>query len=666
MAKNEKNVIKLIMKLVGHKTGELSNVEYVPQKNKFREETTFETRLPRCKPEEVGIESSFILDLFRNLYENSSCHVHRVMVVRKGYVIGELTDAPFKKDAWHVTHSMCKSVTGMAIGFLVAEGKLSLDEKLEKIFSGKINPIQHIFSNSITVRHLLTMTSGVAFNESGAIAANDWRKQFLEAQQKNAPGAVFEYNSMNSYMLSAIITEITGESLVDYLKPRLFEPLGIERFMWETCPQNVTKGGWGMFLRIEDMAKLGLLYLQKGKYNGKQILPEEWVDDATSSHVETGKESSPGYGYQLWTNGERQGAYTFNGMLGQNVYIYPDADMLIVTQAGNDDLFQAGKMSTIVRDKMRQLEFRSTPIEEGPDVRKNQIKLKEYVTYAAGNAFHQDMVSRGGWNQRSSSMSVGKTRNIRRNLILSKRTGFQDAKASRHFLMKKLNGVTYDMDDQGVGLLPIFMQVTHNNYTDGIKSIGFSYDEKKDAFYLLIQEGETLHRIICSTRENPVYNDIDEHGESYMLCVISEFTTDEYHRPVLHNKMYFVEDSTSRIMNIYFGKREPLQLPYQGNAGYLNAPDFIGVRFDEIPGSSMLLGIMDQFGSIDQVKGLNGILVNWLNEYGAMDALNQAIRSTVRPKLHGTIHKDVGNSSVLEYDGSSDDSEDKLLLEEDE
>ena len=181
MAKHERDVLKLLMKLIGHKTGEISNVDFIPQKPVFPGAISLEKKLQRCTPEEMGVDSGFLVRLFKELYENDSCHIHKVMAIRHGHVIGEFCTVPYEKDVWHVTHSMCKSVTGMAIGFLVAEGKLSVDDKLSDIFSDEINPIKVIFSNNITVKHLLTMTSGVSINESGTVTSNDWKKMFFES-----------------------------------------------------------------------------------------------------------------------------------------------------------------------------------------------------------------------------------------------------------------------------------------------------------------------------------------------------------------------------------------------------------------------------------------------------------------------------------------------------
>ena len=143
----------------------------------------------------------------------------------------------------------------------------------------------------------------------------------------------FEYNSMNTYMLSAIVTEITGQSLMEYLKPRLFEPLGITRIFWESCPKGITKGGWGLFLSGNTVAKIGQLCLQKGVWNGRQLIPRRWIDEASTCHVETPKAVRGVWLRLSNVDGRPSGSYAFNGMLGQNVMVYPDLDMVIVTNA---------------------------------------------------------------------------------------------------------------------------------------------------------------------------------------------------------------------------------------------------------------------------------------------------------------------------------------------
>ncbi|MCR5656203.1 MAG: beta-lactamase family protein [Butyrivibrio sp.] len=672
MAKSEMELIQLLLKLIGHKTGDdISKLEFYPQKVSFPESTEGESRLPRSTPEQMGVDSMFLYELFSNLFEQNNCHMHKVMAVRKGHVIGECAFYPFDMDTWHITHSMCKSVTGMAIGFLVSEGKLSVNDKISDIFGSSKSPLKILFSNNMTVEHLLTMTSSSPFNEAGTITGNDWKKLFLDAQPKGTPGAEFEYNSMNSYMLSAIVTEITGENMLDYLRPRLFDPLGIKRVYWENCPQKIAKGGWGMYLRMEDMAKLGQLYLNLGEYNGKQILPKEWVKESTRAHIETGQDASPGYGYQMWTNSAREGAYTFNGMLGQNVYVFPDVDMMIITNAANEDLFQEGNMSKIIHSHMSKIETHDEPIPEGEDVIKNQKRLWAFIKYAEGDLDAINTVPSGGWGLRKNRMSVGKSRTRTVTSPIRKEKSLYDAyncngamnPQLRRILMKNLNGVSYDMDDQGVGIMPLLMQIMHNNYTDGIRNIGFKYDDRSGAFYLVIKEGEKQHEIKCGFDKSRAITDLDEHGEINRVATVSEFSTDEYGRAVLRNEFYFLEDSTTRVMNIYFGKREPLEHAGGFNAGDFAPPVNIGVRFDEVPGSGMLFGVLDMYGTGAEFKGINGIVYNKLNDFGAMDALYLAIKDTVRPKLHGSIHFEnndapgVGKSTDLGYDIHNDEND---------
>ena len=229
-------------------------------------------------------------------------------------------------------------------------------DKLDDIFDEQIGLLK-FHRKTITVKNLLDMTSGSEFNEAGAISGNDWVSSFLEAGTKFEPGSQFEYNSMNTYMLSAIVTKVTGKSLFEFCKERIFNPMGIKRVFWESCPRKITKGGWGLFIRTEDMAKLGQLYLNKGKWNGVQIVPQKWVEESTTPQILTGRTDSTYYGYQLWINGDRQGSYAFNGMLGQNVFIYPDINMVVVTNAGNSDIFQTSIMAVKIRKAVKNLKI---------------------------------------------------------------------------------------------------------------------------------------------------------------------------------------------------------------------------------------------------------------------------------------------------------------------
>ena len=192
------------------------------------------------------------------------------------------------------------------------------------------------------------MTSGVTFNESGIVSGNDWLGSFLNSPVNGKPGTEFQYNSLNTYVLSAIVTKRTGETLTEYLTPRLFKPLGITKYYWETCPKGITKGGWGLFICAEDMAKLGQLYLQKGNWKGQQLVSEYWVEISTAKSIRKHRMIPMDTVIRFGWNSV-PGSFEYNGMLGQNVMIYPDMDMVLVTNAGNKELFQDCIMLNIIR-----------------------------------------------------------------------------------------------------------------------------------------------------------------------------------------------------------------------------------------------------------------------------------------------------------------------------
>ena len=226
MAKEQIAVAELITNIILGKTDGASRVDFFPQKPKFPFDKPYEQPFPRATPESQGISSDMLADLLRDLDTSHYTDMHHFMVLRNGKVICEANFAPYRSRIWHVTHSMCKSITGMAIGLLVEEGKLSLDENIYDIFQKKLNTFNKIFRPKVTVENLLTMTSGVTFNESGIVSGNDWLTSYLNSSITGTPGENFQYNSLNTYVLSAIVTERTGQSLTEYLEPRLFAPLG--------------------------------------------------------------------------------------------------------------------------------------------------------------------------------------------------------------------------------------------------------------------------------------------------------------------------------------------------------------------------------------------------------------------------------------------------------
>jgi CubicO group peptidase (beta-lactamase class C family) len=273
--------------------------------------------LPRSTPEAQGVPSSAILAFIDAADKNIEA-MHSFMLVRHGHVVAEGWWSPYSADSPHALYSLSKSFTSTAVGLAVAEGKLSVDDEVLKFFPEDAPEKPSKNHQSMRVSDLLRMSTGHQV-EPPRPEGQVWTKVFLARPVPHKPGTHFLYNTSATYMLSAIVQKATGTTVLDYLRPRLFEPLGIDNPTWGASPQGITLGGYGLSIRTEDIARFGQLYLQKGKWNGRQLVPATWVESATSRQTSNG--SSPksdweqGYGYQFWRC--RHGAYRGDGAFGQ-------------------------------------------------------------------------------------------------------------------------------------------------------------------------------------------------------------------------------------------------------------------------------------------------------------------------------------------------------------
>ncbi len=301
--------------------------------------------LPRSTPEAEGVSSEGIV-AFLDSFTGTAHEMHSVMLLRHGKVVAEGWWKPYAPELTHTMYSTSKSFTATAIGIAVGEGKLKVDDKIVSIFPELVPRPMPPHLAGLTVKHLLTMTVGQDPDPTLAIpgASDTWVKSFLETPIVKEPGSTFLYNSMASYVLSAIVTKVTGEKVIEYLTPRLFEPLGISGVDWETNPEGINTGGWGLRLHTEDMAKFGQLFLQDGVWNGR-LLPEGWVAEASSFHIQQDPERPAeqraasdwhqGYCYQMWRC--RHNAYRGDGAFGQYIVVMPDQDavLAITSQTSN-------------------------------------------------------------------------------------------------------------------------------------------------------------------------------------------------------------------------------------------------------------------------------------------------------------------------------------------
>ncbi len=309
--------------------------------------------LPRSTPEAQGISSAAILDFVKAADQNIDS-LHSFMLVRHGRVVAEGWWSPYAASIQHTMFSLSKSFTSTAVGLAISEGKLSLDDPVIKFFPDDIPAEPNDFLKAMRVRDLLIMSSGQLSNsisQFSFITNEVLTKEFFEMPVEHKPGTFFFYNSPGSYMLSAIVQKVTGQTVLDYLTPRLFDPLGIEHPNWMTSAQGISLGGYGLSIRTEDIARFGLLYLNKGKWNGKQLIPAAWVAAATARQTSNGSDPNSdwdqGYGYQFWR--ARHNIYRGDGAFGQFCIIMPDQDAVVAITSGTKDM--AGVMN-LVWDKL--------------------------------------------------------------------------------------------------------------------------------------------------------------------------------------------------------------------------------------------------------------------------------------------------------------------------
>jgi len=269
--------------------------------------------------------------------------LHSLMLLRHGKVVAEGWWSPYAPELPHMLFSLSKSFTSSAIGLAVAEGLLTVDDRVLSFFPDETPAEVSENLAAMRVRDLLSMSTGQAEDALDRLDEPNWAKIFLARPVPYEPGTHFLYNSTATYMLSAILQKLTGQMLLEYLTPRLLEPIGIRDATWETCPRGINTGGWGMNIKTEDIARFGQMYLQKGTWHAKRILPEAWIDEATAYHSDNRGNATnenvdwqQGYGYQFWRC--QHNAYRGDGAFGQYCVVMPDQDVVLAITSGLDNM----------------------------------------------------------------------------------------------------------------------------------------------------------------------------------------------------------------------------------------------------------------------------------------------------------------------------------------
>jgi CubicO group peptidase (beta-lactamase class C family) len=310
-------------------------------------ETKTDNSLPRSTTEAEGVSSEAILAFVEAAHREAN-EIHSFMLLRHGQVIAEGWWNPYSPELKHTMYSLSKSFTSTAIGFAVTEKLLTLNDKVVSFFPSDVPDTISTNLARMTVKDLLTMSAGMDPDPTFRVTGKNgnWEEAFFRTPVRNEPGSKFLYNSLATYMLSSIVQKVTGEKVIDYLTPRFFNPLGITGIDWEVNSQGVNTGGWGLRLKTEDIARAGQFYLQKGRWNGKQLLPADWIDEATTFKIDqvpeaaqAKKDSSDwmqGYCYQFWRC--RNNAYRGDGAYGQYMIVMPELDAVIAITSQTGDM----------------------------------------------------------------------------------------------------------------------------------------------------------------------------------------------------------------------------------------------------------------------------------------------------------------------------------------
>ena len=530
--------------------------------------------LPRVSPESVGISSSLIREYVQAIEADKTQNMHNITIMRGGKIIYECNFGGHDGGAPKMTFSACKSITSIAIGMLIDDGKLSLTESAASVFEDRVNIIDKLRMDAITVEALLTMRSGIVFNEAECFASANWVKSFFSSAVQGKIGETFNYNSLNTYILSAIVYKKTGKHLSEYLEERLFEPLGIVNYAWEKCPMGIEKGGWGLYMSPEDMGKIGTLVMNGGVWEGKRIVSEEYLKKATSAHVKVPREMGNfDYGYQIWV-GKDTDTFLFNGMLGQNVLGFRESGIIVVANAGNGELFQQGSFY--------ELTLRTFSGRFPEKISENKWNLASLERYSRTLPF-------GGGQRR----------------LVGKHRLYED--------LAPFFESVYETDDENApsfGLMPTILQITQNNYTKGTKSVDFKLNKDACSVDIVFEEADETHVLRAGLLQGEK-TELSFHGEKFAVCSFARFAENEDGVPVLIVRADFTETPFSRIFKFFFEEGK------------------MTLRAEEEPGAEFIVKTAGDFIE----EALAGTVVSRIAEKMDMGYIFYKIEKVLAPKI---------------------------------
>ena len=509
----KKRALDMVVGLVTAKSTNPAVTEYKPQKTRALSPDK-KKYFPRRKPESAGISSLRIYSMLAELESDKRANVHNLMVIKDMTVISESSHPGYSVLMPHLAHSMSKTVTGLAVGMLVDDGLLSLDELVLDILEYS-EPVDKRYSR-LTVEHLLKMSCGSSFAEVGSVTEENWIESYFATEPKFTSGSGFLYNSMNSYLLAEIVRKKTGKTLTELLDERLFSPLHIDNYLWERSKTGTEKGGWGLFMSLESWAKIGATVLQNGVFEGKRIISSEWLFEMCSvKNISDGSMGDYDYGYHVWVGSE--GDILFNGMFGQNVWINPKNDIIVAINCGNNELFQRSPTLNIIRKYL------------GGEI-KDELS---YSSYSMLRKKEKRFFEPRHWIRPKNPKGLLYRLGVR-----------TDKHATDEWL--KIKG-DYRLPHNNLGMLPIFLRLMQNNLESGIEEFGIEANGQSLA--IKFREAGVDYRIGVGIFDF-VTTVLDFRGEKYVVSAIGEAIEDEDRNPVFKIELIFPELPNTRMIKI--------------------------------------------------------------------------------------------------------------------
>lgn len=463
---------------------------------------------PSAEPEDAGMNGVALLAFLKEASASRVSNTHSVVVLSHGKCVLEASRAGYATNMPHATFSMCKTITGLAVGMLIDDGRLKLTAPVLSFFPEYKETAAKSKLGQLRIFHLLEMSAGTPFNETGVVGSDSYLRSYFETPLRTEPGTAFSYNSMNSYILAVIVTRITGRSLTDFLEERLFAPLGISGYFWEKSSDGVEKGGWGLYLSPRAMAKIGQLFVTRGVFEGKRIVSEKFIDTMCERHMSVPAAVGPfHYGYHIWPHKKGE-SVLLNGMLGQNIWVVPKEELVVVITAGDDCIFQD---SPPLLSAMRHLK---------PSAGHDTSAAKAERRYLAEHFGEESSLTPPYISEES-------------------------REAEKRLLPLLLGEFSAEKNNSGV--LPLMIRLLQNNPTKGVQAVTVERGTEDGTLRFSFTEGRSIIRIPAgNTRFLPSAHRI--HGEAYRIMAAYSLGMNENREPYLSLELRFPALASSRRM----------------------------------------------------------------------------------------------------------------------